>query len=84
MNEDIRSEVLAALTEIAPEVADEQVDPGADLLDEYDLDSMDLLNVVAALEARLGVSIPERDYPQLRTLTGAVAYLDGLTATRSP
>lgn len=82
--EDTRTHVLAALAEIAPEIADEPVDPGVDLLEEYDLDSMDLLNLVAALEGRLGVTIPESDYPRLRTLTGAVGYLDGRMAHPTP
>lgn len=80
MTEDIRSHVLAALAEIAPEADTTTLDPEADLADEYDLDSMDLYNLVVALEARLGVEILERDYPHLRTLAGAVAHLDGLRA----
>ena len=80
MNDNVRAEVLAALADIAPEVAGEQIAPDADLLDEYDLDSMDLLNLVAGIEERLGVSIPEGDYPRLRTLDGAVTYLDGRMA----
>lgn len=75
MTTDIRAEVLAALADIAPEVAEDEVDPSADLLDEYDLDSMDLLNLVTQLNERLGVEVPEEDYPHLRTLDGAVAYL---------
>lgn len=77
---DIRTEVLAALADVAPDVTGDQVVGDADLLDEYDLDSMDLLNLVAGLEERLGVTIPEGDYPSLRTLDGAVAYLDARMA----
>jgi acyl carrier protein len=36
---------------------------------------MDFLNFVIALHEKLGVDIPESDYPQLVTLDGAVAYL---------
>jgi acyl carrier protein len=36
---------------------------------------MDFLNFVIAIHHRLDVDIPELDYPQLRTLKGAVAYL---------
>jgi len=76
VSESIRTTVVAALAEIAPEVQGSTIDGSADLLDEYDLDSMDLLNLVAVLHDRLGVDVPERDYPELRTLDGAVAYLE--------
>jgi len=65
-------DVLAA---IAPEAADVPLAPDADLRAALDLDSMDYLNVIIALHERTGVDIPERDYPALFTLEGAVAYL---------
>lgn len=71
----IRAEVIDALGEIAPEVHDRHLDPEADLLDELDLDSMDLLNLVTSLGERLGIDIPDRDQQHLRTLDGAVDYL---------
>jgi len=36
---------------------------------------MDFMNLVVALHERTGTDIPEADYPHLRTLDGAVAYL---------
>ncbi len=36
---------------------------------------MDFLNFVTAIHHRLGVDIPELDYPKLVTLDGAVGYL---------
>jgi acyl carrier protein len=43
--------------------------------DDLDLDSMDVLNLVSALHERLGVDIPERDYPEIATLARAADYL---------
>jgi acyl carrier protein len=37
---------------------------------------MDFLNLVIALDKRLGVAVPETDYPKLTTLDGCVEYLD--------
>ena len=74
--DELRDVVLDALTTIAPEVDPDALDPNEDLRDELDLDSMDELNLITALCQRLGIDIPEADYPQLRTLDGAVAYLD--------
>lgn len=73
----ITQAVRDALKRIAPEVDVSTLDPGALLRDEIDLDSMDFLNFVLALHARLGVDIPEADYAQLSTLAGATSYLAG-------
>lgn len=70
--EDVLKESLAA---IVPGADLDAVDPAADLRDELELDSMDLLNLVIALHKRLGVDIPEVDVPKLVTLEGATAYL---------
>ena len=75
MNDDIRAQVIAALLDVAPEVDASTIDDDVDLLDEYDLDSMDLLNLVTTLHERFGVDIPEDDYAQVRTVRSAVDYL---------
>jgi acyl carrier protein len=59
----------------APDLAEETIPPDADLRETLDLDSMDLVNWIAALHRRLGVDIPELDYPKLRTLDATADYL---------
>jgi acyl carrier protein len=76
MNEnDIRAIIREELGNIAPEADPTALDPSADLREALDIDSMDFLNFVTALHHRLGIDIPERDYPKLTTLDGATAYL---------
>ena len=65
----------AALADIAPDVDLGTIAADADLAEAADLDSMDVLNLMAAIDASLGVSVPERDYPQLRTLDAMIDYL---------
>ena len=72
---EIREVVLSILGGIAPEVDLDQVRPGADLRDEMDIDSMDFLRFVTGIAERLGVEVPEADYPLFRTLDACVAYL---------
>ena len=81
MNEnEIRAMFLEELGNIAPEMDLRQLDPTADLREALDINSMDFLNLVTAVHRRLGVGIPELDYPKLVTLDGAVRYLgDRLT-----
>ena len=74
-SDEIRQTVIDALTRIAPEIDPASIEVGTSFRDQLDLDSMDFLNFVVALHARLGINIPEADYASLSTLDGAVAYL---------
>ena len=78
---ELRQTVLDALGDIAPEANLSALPPGKDIRDELDIDSMDFLNFVIALHEKLGVEIPEADYPQLFTLDGAVVYLTAKMGT---
>lgn len=81
MNPDqIRATVLAELSEVAPELEAQKLDPKAELRDQLDLDSMDFLNFVLGLHKALGVDIPEADYRKLATLDGCVEYLSAKLA----
>jgi acyl carrier protein len=73
--QEIRSTVVDALTRIAPEIDPASIEAHTNFRDQLDLDSMDFLNFVLAVHDRLGIDIPEADYPHLVTLDGAVAYL---------
>ena len=78
--DEIRSNVRAAIASIAPEADLRRLQPDRPLREQIDLDSIDWLNVVAALCERLSVDIPEADYGRLTTLDAIVAYL----AARQP
>ncbi len=72
---DIRKVLQEELGNIAPEADLASIDPAADLREVLDIDSMDFLNLITAIHHRLGVDIPEIDYPKLVTLNGAIGYL---------
>jgi len=73
--EEIRLAVNAAIESIAPEAGMKAVRPDAPVREQVDLDSMDWLNVVAALHERFGIEIPESDYARLDTVDSIVAYV---------
>ena len=79
-NIDVAVVLREELGNIAPEIDLKTVDAGADLREALDIDSMDFLNFVTAIHRRLGVDIPEIDYPKLVTLDGAVHYLEAKLA----
>ncbi|HEY7671662.1 MAG TPA: acyl carrier protein [Gammaproteobacteria bacterium] len=72
---DLRQTVIEALLEVAPDVDASALDATRAFREQFDFDSMDTLSFVIALHQRLGIDIPERDYPQLLSLDGTVRYL---------
>ncbi len=73
--EEVKKTIVDTLTRIAPEIDAASIETNTSFRDQLDLDSMDFLNFVLALHDRLGIDIPEADYPRLSTLDGAIAYL---------
>ena len=71
-----KSLIAEILGDIAPEADLSAVAGDEDLRETLDLDSMDFMNFVVALHERTGIDIPESDYPKLRTLNGALSYLE--------
>lgn len=78
--EEINATVLRIFGEIAPEADLTRLKPDVSFRDQLDIDSMDFLNFVIALDEELDVRIPESDYPKLSTLESCIELL----ASRKP
>ena len=74
-NAEITQVVRDALSNVAPEVDLNAIDPAKDLRDQIDIDSVDFLNFVVGLHKALGVEIPDADMPKLTTMNSCTAYL---------
>ena len=72
---DYHAVFLEELCRVAPDIDPGTVGDEDHIQYDLDLDSMDVLNLVAALHARLGVDIPEKDYPEISTVGLAARYL---------
>ena len=76
MNDDVARQLIqTVLHQVAPEADLDAVGTDETLQEALDLDSLDFLNFVVGLHQATGVDVPERDYPQLATMEGCVAYL---------
>lgn len=75
-----RAAIASALARIAPEVDLATIDPEGDLREQADLDSMDVLELVARLGDATGVAVPEDDLAGLVSLSDLVGYV----AARAP
>jgi acyl carrier protein len=82
--EEIKVRVLRILGEIAPEADLTRLKPDVSFRDQLDIDSMDFLNFVIALDEELDVRIPESDYPKLSTLEGCIELLASRNPVRNP
>ncbi len=67
--------IIEQLTDIAPELEGEALNQEEDMREEFDLDSMDFLNLVVAVSKKTGVSIPEVDYPNVLSINKLCAYI---------
>ena len=72
---EIRDCFVTEIHKVAPDIDPGDIGDDDHLQDDLELDSMDVLTLVTALHARLGVSIPEPDYVQIETPAKAVRYL---------
>jgi len=81
-----RTEVLAALSEVAVEVLSveaDQVTEAARFKEDLDADSLDLVELVMGLEERFDISVPEEDLENVATVGQAVDLVLAKVAAKS-
>ena len=81
-----RSEVLAALREVAVEVLSVEPDSvveEARFKEDLDADSLDLVELVMALEEQLDISVPEEDLEGVETIGQALDLIAGKVAAKA-
>ena len=72
--EQLRTLILDVIGDVAPEADVGSIAPTVSFHDQFEIDSVDYLNIMMTLEARLGIAIPEADYPKLSSLAGCIDY----------
>ena len=81
MTTDMTATVVDALLEVAPDVDPATLQPDALLREDLELDSMDILNLVVAINEATGIDVPEQDYGELTTVAAIARYLDARAAS---
>jgi acyl carrier protein len=74
-----KEEILVGLAGIVNEVAGVPVDdvqPSKSFVDDLDIDSLSMVEVVMAAEDKWGVKIPDEEVKNLKTVGDAVAYIE--------
>jgi len=73
--EQVRQAILNIISDIAPDEDVGAVKDEEKLRDQFDLDSMDFLDIVMELRKRFNLEVPEKDYQELVTVASCVEYL---------
>lgn len=81
--DELRAVLLGCLARIAPEIDTGALRPDARLRDQVDLDSVDWLNFLVAVDAAIGVDIPDADAARLTTLNQLLDYCQARLPTQA-
>ena len=73
--EEVRKNVLEVIVAVSPDIDLTNLKPDQRLRDQFDLDSMDFLDIVMELRKKYKIEVPKEEYPLLATLDSAVTYL---------
>ncbi|MFE5625888.1 acyl carrier protein [Streptomyces virginiae] len=74
-----REEIISGLAEILNEVADVEpadVSEEKSFIDDLDVDSLAMVEVIVAAEERFGVSLPEEELKELRLVSDIVIRIE--------
>ena len=67
---------LAAIVEDIAGVAADDVQPDKSFVDDLDVDSLSMVEIVVAAEEKFGVRIPDDEVKNLRTVGDAVSFIE--------
>jgi len=80
---ELKRDILETLAEAAPGSDVSAIDPTISFRDQVEIDSIDFMNFVLLLEKRIGIKVPEIDYPKLSSLNGCLSYFKSANADSS-
>ncbi|MCK9355892.1 MAG: acyl carrier protein [Dehalococcoidia bacterium] len=73
-----RDDILARLKELAVElleIDESEVTPEASFMDDFGADSLDMIELLTAVEEAFKIEIPDEDASKLQTVQDAVNYV---------
>lgn len=73
--EEIKKYIFQSLKEIAPDTEPSELAPDENIRETLAIDSFDFLRFLVALDEKLQLNIPEKDYGKISTLSSLVSYL---------
>ena len=74
----MEQKVIALISEATTTDAS-KISENTNLVDDLDLDSLDLVELMMKMEDEFGIEIPEEEVEQLKTVKDVVSYLQSAT-----
>lgn len=83
--EEIKSTIRELITEIAEDmdIDESSITDDASFIEDMGLDSMALLEVLATMEKKFGVSIPESEFPNITSINKCTDVVEKYLAQKS-
>ncbi|MFH1767900.1 MAG: acyl carrier protein [Candidatus Omnitrophota bacterium] len=75
----VKKEIKTIISEIS-EIPEEELKDGAKFIEDLGIDSMMALEMVAAIEKKYRISIPEQEIPNMRSLENIYEILERIFA----
>ena len=72
---EIREAVINILSDIAPDEDFSALQDDVPFREQFEMDSMDMLDIILELRKCYRVQIPEEDYPKLDNMNSTIEYL---------
>jgi acyl carrier protein len=84
-SEEIKSTIREVIVEIGEDmdIEEDKITDDAQFIEDMGFDSMALLEVLATMEKKFGVSIPESEFPNITTITKCAATVEKYLAEKS-
>ncbi len=57
----------------------EKIDKSADIMEDLGADSLDIVEILMTVEEQFGITIPEEEFPNLRTVSDLCDYIEDNT-----
>jgi acyl carrier protein len=82
--EEIKSTIRELIVEIAEDmdIEEEKITDNAKFIDDLELDSMALLEVLATMEKKFGISIPESEFPNITSIENCTVTVEKYLAEK--
>lgn len=72
--EELQSEIIKAILEIAPDVEADEIEVGENIQRSLEIDSFDFLKILTAMHEKTGVEVPEADYAKVGSVEDMANY----------
>ena len=75
-NDELRNIIIKEILNIAPDIEEDDISMDENIQTSLEIDSYDFLNILVALNEKIGIEVPESDYAKVDTLENMIKYFN--------